>query len=190
MSDIDSNNDCDIDSDNDSDNDNDSNYDCDNDTVRTTNQDTVSTHSISIDFDTLNSKNVLKIANLNVNSLLKHIDEIRILLSDNPLDILAINESKIDSLISDSELYINNYSIVRFDRNRFGGGVALYIKNTIPYSERKDLVPDKLEMVCIEITRQHSRPLFISTWYRPPNSELDIFNNFELFLFKCDMENK
>ena len=136
MSDIDSNNDCDIDSDNDSDNDNDSNYDCDNDTVRTTNQDTVSTHSISID--------CLKIANLNVNSLLKHIDEIRILLSDNPLDILAINESKIDSLISDSELYINNYSIVRFDRNRFGGGVALYIKNIIPYSERKDLVPDKL----------------------------------------------
>ncbi len=190
VSDIDSNNDCDIDRDNDSDNDNDSNYDCDSDTVRTTNQDTVSTHSISIDFDTLNSKKGLKIANLNVNSLLKHIDEIRILLSDNPLDILAINESKIDSLISDSELYINNYSIVRFDRNRFGGGVALHIKNIIPYSERKDLVPDKLEMVCIEITRQHSRPLLISTWYRPPNSELDIFNNFELFLFKCDMENK
>ncbi len=149
MSDIDSNNDCDIDSDNDSDNDNDSNYDCDNDTVRTTNQDTVSTHSISIDFDTLNSKKGLKIADLNVNSLLKHIDEIRILLY-NPFDVLAINESKIDSLISDSELYINNYSIVRFDRNRFGGGVALYIqKNIIPYSERKDLVPDKLEMVCI-----------------------------------------
>jgi hypothetical protein len=63
----------------------------------------------------------------------------------------------------------------------------LYIKNNIPYTERKDLVPDNLEMTCVEITRQHSKPLLISTWYRPPNSELDIFTNFELFLFKCDI---
>ncbi len=111
-------------------------------------------------------------------------------LFENPFDILAINESKIDPTIRDSEIYINNYSIVRFDRNRFGGGVALYIKNTIPYTERKDLVPDNLEMICVEINRQHSRPFLITTWYRPPNSELDIFNNFELFPFKCDMENK
>ena len=63
-------------------------------------------------------------------------------------------------------------------------------QNNIPYTERKDLVPDNLEMTCVEITRQHSKPLLIATWYRPPNSELDIFTNFELFLFKCDMENK
>ncbi len=79
-------------------------------------------------------------------------------LFENPFDILAINESKIDPTIRDSEIYINNYSIVRFDRNRFGGGVALYIKNTTPYTERKDLVPDNLEMICVEINRQHSRP--------------------------------
>ena len=39
-------------------------------------------------------------ANLNINSLLKHIDEIRISLTDNPFDILAINETKLDSSIS------------------------------------------------------------------------------------------
>jgi hypothetical protein len=41
----------------------------------------------------------------------------------------------------------HNYSIVRLDRNRCGGGVALYIKNTLPYLERKDLVSDNLEMI-------------------------------------------
>jgi hypothetical protein len=76
------------------------------------------------DFNISNLKG-LKIANLNINSLLKHIDEIRILLSDNPFDILAINETKIDSSILDAEIHIDNYTIVRFDRNRFGGGVAL-----------------------------------------------------------------
>jgi len=40
-----------------------------------------------------------KIASLNVNSLLKHIDEIRFVLLSAPLDICAINESKINELI-------------------------------------------------------------------------------------------
>ena len=38
-----------------------------------------------------------KMANLNVNILLGHIDEIRSMMSDYPFDTLAINESKIDS---------------------------------------------------------------------------------------------
>ena len=129
--------------------------------------------SIPPDLNISNLKG-LKIANLNVNSLLKHIDEIRTFLSDNPFDILAINESKIDSSIRDSEIHINNYSIIRLDRNRFGGGVSIYKKNTIPYFERRDLVPDNLEMICVEITRQRRRPILLTTWYRPPNSELDI----------------
>ena len=75
----------------------------------------------------------LKIANLNyVNSLLKHIEEICLLLSDTPFDILAINESKRDSSITDYEIHVHNYSIVRLDRNRCWGGVALYIENTLP----------------------------------------------------------
>ena len=38
-------------------------------------------------------------ANLNTNSLIKHIDEIRIFLAQHALDILAINESKLDNSI-------------------------------------------------------------------------------------------
>ncbi len=51
----------------------------------------VSANSIYLpDFNISNLKG-LKIANLNVNSLLKHIDEIRMWLFGNPFDILAIN---------------------------------------------------------------------------------------------------
>ena len=65
---------------------------------------------------------------------MKHIDEIRIFLYFHGifiayvLHMYAINESKIDSSIRDSEIHINNYSIIHLDRNRFGGGVAIYIK--------------------------------------------------------------
>ncbi len=64
-----------------------------------------------------------RIASLtDVNSLLKHIDEIRVILEKNPLDVLAINESKIDDSISDNEIKIPGYALCRKDRNRNGGG--------------------------------------------------------------------
>ena len=169
---------------------NDNNIDRHNDTFQSKNQDNaVLTHSRSIDFDISNTKG-LKIANLNVNSLTKHIDEIRILLAEKPFDVLSINESKIDWSISDSEIFIHNYSVLRHDRNRQGGGVALCIRNSIPYTVRQDLVPESLEMICVEINTKFNRPFLLSTWYRPLNSEIDLFNNFELFLLKCDMEEK
>ena len=68
----------------------------------------------------------LKIASLNINSLLKHLDEIRVLLEKYTFDILAINESKIDNSISNNEIHILGYDIIRNDRNGYGGGVVLY----------------------------------------------------------------
>ena len=50
-----------------------------------------------------------KLASLNIASLPKHIDELRVLLSDNPLDILSINETRLDDSVSDDEVYINSW---------------------------------------------------------------------------------
>ena len=68
-----------------------------------------------------------------MNSIMQHIDEIRVLLSDCSFALLAINETKHDHTILDYEIHINNYSIVCYDRNRYGGGVAIYVKNSILY---------------------------------------------------------
>ena len=48
-------------------------------------------------------------ASININSLLKHIDELRVILKKHPLDVLAINESKIDESLSDNEIKIPGY---------------------------------------------------------------------------------
>ena len=66
---------------------------------------------------------------------------------------------------------------------------SLY-KNNIPYVERQDLVFADLEMICIEVNRKYSKPFLIGRWCRPPISDVDIFNDFELFLFKYDIEYK
>ena len=125
----------------------------------------------------------LKIACLNINSLSKHIDELRVVMLNNPLDILAINESKINESVSDDEISVSGFHLIRKDRNRHGGGVLMYIRETIPFSERNDLqTACSLEMLCVEISRPCSRPFLVTTWYRPPGSDARLFDDFENFL--------
>ena len=66
----------------------------------------------------LKRKKGLFIANLNINSLIKHFNEIRIFLEQNAK---AMNESNVDNFISDIEMHIACYNLNRKDRNRFGG---------------------------------------------------------------------
>ena len=74
-------------------------------------------------------------------------------------------------------------NIVHKDRNRSGGGVVLYIRDTISFSERKDLVPKSLEMICIEVRQSHRTAYLISTTtiYRPPNCSNDALMNLIFF---------
>ena len=76
---------------------------------------------------TLSLINKLKIMSLDVFSLLPHIDELRIMISDKKTHIIGVNETKKYPTIDDSHVEIEDYSIVRKYRNLSGGGVALYI---------------------------------------------------------------
>ena len=53
-------------------------------------------------------------------------------------DILAVNETGLDDIISSGEVIVPGYALERNDRNRDGGGVALYIRNTINYERLFD----------------------------------------------------
>ena len=130
------------------------------------------------------------IAQLNITSLTKHIDELRILITEMNFDILCINETRIDKTIKNSEIGLQGYDLTRRDRNRRGGGVAIYIRNTIPYVERSTIIPENVEAVCIEVRKPNAKPILISTWYRPPNSNSEILDSFEIFLQNIDKENK
>ena len=65
----------------------------------------------------------LHFCHLNVNSLLSKIDEIRDISNRIKPAVLGITESKLDSSVTNLEVNINGYSIIRNDRNRNGGGV-------------------------------------------------------------------
>ena len=59
----------------------------------------------------------LKIGHLNIRSLPRHIDELKILLQENPFDVLWLNETWLNSSWSDAELAIDDYNFIRNDRN-------------------------------------------------------------------------
>ena len=49
---------------------------------------------------------------------------------------------------------------------------------------------DRLKCLTVEISKPHSRPFLVSTWYKPPNSLLDLFNDFENLIGKIDGSNR
>ena len=65
---------------------------------------------------------------LNLFSLMPHLDELRIFVSEQRPHIICITETKIDS--DNSDIEIDDYVVVRNDRNRHRGGVAMYIHKT------------------------------------------------------------
>ena len=75
----------------------------------------------------LKSTKGFKMANLNINSLLKSVDQLRAIMVNTPLDILSINKTKIDDSVPDNEITITGYHLIRKDRNRHGGGGCICI---------------------------------------------------------------
>ena len=66
-------------------------------------------------------------------------------------DIIAFNETRLDLSISDGEVKIYGYDLIRKDRTRKGGGVCIFLRSSINYQNRSDLVPNDLEGVCLKI---------------------------------------
>jgi exonuclease III len=121
--------------------------------------------------------------------LIKHIDELRILLVNYPVDILSINETKLDNSINDCEIHIPGYEILRRHRDRHGGGVCFYIRTTINFSIREDLKFKNLENLCVEIRKPQSKTFVVVNWYRPPKSPVELFTSFESLIGRFDAEN-
>ena len=123
---------------------------------------------------------------MNINSLTKHIDELRILLFDYSIDIISINETKLDDTIKSCEVHITGYEFILRDRNRQGGGVGFYIKTLINFVVCYNLNVPNLENLCIKIRKPNSKPFLIATWYSSPCSSVDLFLYYESILEKLD----
>ena len=97
-----------------------------------------------------------KIMSLNICTLMKQPDKLRVLAGHQKPVILAINETKIDDEISDQEIAVDRHYVERRDRNQFGGGVAMY--NSVEYKIRDDLMNFEIECLTIQVKIGVSKP--------------------------------
>ena len=52
---------------------------------------------------------------------------------DNSFDVILVTETHLDNSIESLEINIEGYQIFRKDRNRHGGGVAIYMRRASPH---------------------------------------------------------
>ena len=122
---------------------------------------------------------------LNARSLCPKISELKIIASEIKPSIFGISESWLDDSVTDCEIEIPGFSVIRNDRNRDGGGVCIYVKSSLAFNQRTDLHDPKLEAIWVEILLPMSKPIIIGTCYRSQiQSEADFIEKMDHILTK------
>ncbi len=105
--------------------------------------------------------------------------EIVLLVQKVSLDILAVSERKLSPDTRDSQIGIEGFTIVRKDRASNGGGVLLYVKESLEAYEEIKIVTkeDDIEGVWINILCQSQSWLLACIYWPPDNAVFfDTFN--------------
>ena len=121
-------------------------------------------------------KKGIKICHLNAQSLLSCFDELKLWLQSKSYNIITLSETWIDDTVHNSEIHIPGYVCERKDRNRHGGGTAVYLRDDIEYIRRQDVEKDNNESIWLEIKQEHKKPIVIGCLYRPQTESVDYFN--------------
>ena len=149
-------------------------------------------------------KNVNKviIGTLNINSLAPKFEQLREVIGKN-IDILTIQETKLDSSFPIGQFLIEGYSEpYRLDRNRNGGGVMIYVREDIPSRLlSKHTFTKAIEGLFVEVNLRKTKLLFFGAYrsdhpeYGVDTSEflnqvslaLDKYSTYDKFLLAGDL---
>ena len=127
----------------------------------------------------LRVKNVnrLIIGNLNINSISNKFDQLK-LFARGKVDILIVTETKLDSTFPTSQFVIDGYSEpYRFDRNRNGGGVLIYIREDIPSKLLADhKLTQDIEGIFVELNLRKKKWLLFGSYHPPSQSDEYFFH--------------
>ena len=121
----------------------------------------------------------LKLGHINIRSLAPKIDETRLILRDNDLDVLAVSETWLNEQVSSSLLIFSGYQVIRQDRTKAkrgqkttrGGGLAVLIRDNISVTKLKISAPveTRMETLWLSASFAGGRSAVIGAAYRPPD---------------------
>eukprot|EP00117_Sycon_ciliatum_P039907 scpid81003/ scgid29410/ len=110
----------------------------------------------------------LKLFVTNAFGLMSKLDEFRHVLHAESPDVAIVTESKLSEAVTQAELTLPGYyQPLRRDRNRHGGGVAVWVKATLAMNELDTIDVFGQELVWLNVKLSTGRPVAICAAYRP-----------------------
>lgn len=119
----------------------------------------------------------LNIAHINVRSLTANFNQFQDCILNSNYHIIGVSESWLHAGISSDVVSMNDYIFVRQDRLVRGGGVGIYLKNTIKHTILLSESYDYIEIILVKVLLEN-QSLVIANIYRPPNSDHNSFLNY------------
>ena len=94
------------------------------------------------------------------------------------IEILILTETKLDETFLTSQFLMDGFSKpYRFDRNKHGGGVMIYIRDTIPSKIlEKHSCPNNIECLFIELNFRKCKWLLCGMYHPPSQNDEYYFN--------------
>ena len=122
--------------------------------------------------------NKVIISHLNVNFFAPKLHSIKAIFTGN-LDIMVFTETKIDPSYPISQFKIGGFKKpYRLDRNAFGGGILIYVRQYIPSNQlKKHTFAANIEGIFIEINLRKSKLLLLGTYHPPTQDKKFYFEN-------------
>ena len=122
------------------------------------------------------NKQRLIFATLNLNSIRYKFEELKLLVLDN-IDVLVVNETKLDSTFPVNQFKITGFNMYRIDRTDSGGGTIIYVRDDISCKELdKHTFPSDVEGIFVELNLKKYKILLLGT-YSPPSQNKTYFLN-------------
>ena len=130
------------------------------------------------------SSNSFSLIHMNIRSAPSHFQEFEAFLTslETQFQIIALSETWFSDITIDTYGLIGYSHEYNYRSKKRGGGVSLYIKDDIEYARRTDLsiFDSNFESCFIEIPSSQFTSgvnIIIGVLYRPPNTDVDTFND-------------
>ncbi|XP_065681417.1 uncharacterized protein LOC136095111 [Hydra vulgaris] len=129
--------------------------------------------------------NYFSMLHINNRSIQKNFESLKQLLYKIGIkfQIICLSETwcKDKNIENNSNFQLPNYKVIHQVRasNKEGGGLCIYIKNSILFKVKPNLssTTNDYESLCIEIINKTSKNIVIHGLYRPPSGSIKVFEN-------------
>ena len=127
-----------------------------------------------------------QILHLNINSIQNNLQEIDEILNSKNFDLLFFSETKLDDSIPNSFYNNKYYKKIRLDRNRHGGGLIIFVKNSLSIS--RSLLLEKSELIYLQIKIKTVKYNFIHCYRSPVLNENIFLERLEDFIHNLNLD--